>query len=484
MEAKMIIVRTTLTILTTFILVACSAFPGQAPEAVHTEAPVPKQAPAEPGTLAASIPVAEWRDNSDGHFLFPLDPESGEPLKGYEPIELGQAIVHAFSPDMDTLAVVGFVSSEHPAGGSLHLINLKTWVDRVQELQLDGYVNTIAFSPDGKQLAVAYGNAESQLLILEVSKPYKKSKEAVRQGSLDFLVYKMDFNADGSGLMVYGTQIKNRYTVNETSPDPAIVNLLDSNDLSLRWQAKLPGVRHGVVSKDDRGDDTTDLHQPGQAVYLFPGLVFAPDRDALYVIHPDEDKLTTVDFDAQKVRTVEIKSKLSFFERLLSLTAGVAHAKIAEGTSKQAAVSPDGRFVFVVGQRTDLVEDNNGNWQMIEFPLGLQVVDTRDGSRIVHIDTEANEVSISPDGHYLYLRGWGDSQNDAWTQIFDTSTNQLIARMDGMWLVPTRSAGGAPVLASSLWIDGKGEYRNAIVDSQSVRVEWVSLKYQAWLTTK
>jgi hypothetical protein len=426
--------------------------------------------------------VAEWQGSPGSHLLVPVDPVSGQALPDYEPISLGQSITHAFSPDGNMLAVVGFKSSENPRGGTLHLIDLRTWEDRTQAMDLEGYVNAIAFSPDGKQLAIACsGDLKNQLLILDVSKPFIKSKTAIRQSPLDLFVYKMKFSADGSGLMVYGSRIENRFTVNETSPESPVAVLLDSVDLSVRWEANLEGVRHGIVPKD--GGATVDMSQPGQAIYLFPALVFAPQRDILYVVHPDEDKLTTVDFGGQNFSTAEIKPQLSWMERLLSLTAGVAHAKVAEGTSKVAVVSPDGQFLYIVGQRNDLIQDKNGNWQMIANPLGMQIVRAEDGSRLAHIDTEASELSISADGRYLYLRGWGEAQDSAWTQVFDVSTNQSTTRMDRMWLVSTRRANGSPIMASSVWINDQGEHRNALVDSQSVLAEWISPDYLAWLIT-
>jgi hypothetical protein len=120
----------------------------------------------------------------------------------------------------------------------------------------------------------AFGNTESRVLVFDISKPFIKSKSAIRQNSLDFLIYNMKFTADGSGLMVYGFQIENRSTVNEMSPEPPIVTLLDSADLSVRWKTLLEGVRHGVVPKDESGDVSADLHQPGQAIYLYPGTGF------------------------------------------------------------------------------------------------------------------------------------------------------------------------------------------------------------------
>ena len=137
-------------ILAVVLLAGCSAFPAQAPEAltqcsvpdfVESKAPDPKQAPVNPGTLAESVPAAEWQGNLKGHVLIPIDPASGQALADYEPISLGQSYSYAFSPDRSRLTAVGYVSPQHSHGGSLHLIDLEKWVDYVQELQLNAYVN-------------------------------------------------------------------------------------------------------------------------------------------------------------------------------------------------------------------------------------------------------------------------------------------------------------------------------------------------------
>lgn len=65
---------------------------------------------------------------------------------------------------------------------------------------------------------------------------------------------------------------------------------------------------------------------------------------------------------------------ISWFERLLSLVAGPAHAKVADGTSKEVIISPDGRFLYVAGLENTPVQDENGEMQIISTPLGLQVI--------------------------------------------------------------------------------------------------------------
>jgi hypothetical protein len=340
------------------------------------------------------------------------------------------------------------------------------------------------FSPDGERLAIAYGNNNSQILVHNVSEPPVKSKTAVLQTSVDFLVYKMKFTSDGSGLMIYGYRTENPSTVNQQNSDPPFVALLDSSDLSVTWSSDLEGIRHGIVPKDENSDEPVDFTQPGNAIYLFPGLTFAPNRDVLYVVHADEEVLTTVNFETQEVASVEIQPKLSWIERLLSLTAGVAHAKIAEGTTKHAAISPDGETLYIVGQSSELGEETDNTWEIIENPLGLQVVRTGDGKRLARYDTEASDLSISYDGHYLFLQGWSQEHDSGWTQIYDTTTYEPLTRVENnTWLVPTRRLNGEPILASSVYINGEDEHHYATYHPEdlSVLTEWSSKDYLVWL---
>jgi hypothetical protein len=119
------------------------------------------------------------------------------------------------------------------------------------------------------------------------------------------------------------------------------------------------------------------------------------------------------------------------------------------------------------------------------IPLGLQIVRTSDGSRVALYDTDAQELSISADGRYLYLRSWGVSPGIGQTQVFDTTTDQTISSLDGTWLVPTRRINGAPILASSVWMNDKNISHNSIVDPQnlSIMTQWDSADTLTWLPT-
>lgn len=489
----MLTVKKILSIIVLLIVVACTALPEDTPpaatqieitEPVQAEKSDPTAPATKQGTLAESILAGMWKGNSEGHFLVPIDPISGQALTDYEPISLGLSYSYAFSPDQRRLAVVGYISEQGPHGGNLHLIDLETWEEHFQELHLNAYVSAMGFSPNGDRLAIAYGNVDSQILVINVADPPVKSKTAALQTQMDFLVNKMKFTSDGSGLMFYGYRTENPSSVNQQNPDPPQVALLDSTDLSTSWETDLEGVRHGIRPKDENSDEPVDFTQPGQAIYYFPGLAFAPEEDMLYVVHANEDILTTVDFDKQQVSSVEIEPQLSWMEKLLSLTASVAHAKVAEGTTKHVAVSPNGETLYIVGQNNELGEQEGNVWNIIENPLGLEIVRARDGSRIAHYDTEASDISISYDGRYLFLQGWNQEQNSAWTQIFDTRTNEPVTRIENnTWLVPTRRLNGEPILASSDYINGENEHHYATFDPEdlSALAEWSSEDYLVWL---
>jgi hypothetical protein len=262
------------------------------------------------------------------------------------------------------------------------------------------------------------------------------------------------------------------------------VLLLDAADLTRRWSAALDAVQDGVFARD--GTVTSaNIHEPGMASYLSPALVFAPDRDALYIVHADSEKLTTVDFARQAVKTVEVQPKLTWFERLLSMTAGVAHAKIGDGVTRQAVVSPDGQFLYVAGVNNSTFQDKQGNWQYEQTPLGLEIIETSDGSRVERIESDTTELSISPDGRFLYLRNWGTAPEYLpWMDIFDITNQRVVSRQDNISAMPAFLMNGEFLLVSTF---STGEYSHHMSilepDGSKVLAEWTDSNSVWWLTT-
>ena len=467
-------------------LTACApaAAPTKLPaEAKPTVVPtvIAPTATTAPVLYESSLPAVLWGENNKQHLLFPLDPSSGEALPGYEPISLGRSYSYAFSPDRRTLAAVTFPNDFSYYDGSLLLVDLTTWKTQHFDLKLDGWVGSMVFSPNGGLLAISHGNEYTSSLTL-----FDLEKQVIlTQGETDLLVPRIKFTSAGDALMLYGLPVNDRATGNQMGGGTPHVVLLDAADLSPRWRAEVEGVREGIFPKDEKSTLTpTQMLEQGQALYLAPGIAFAPERDLLYIAHADSEQLTTVDFGTQTVGTVEIHARLSWFERLLSLTAGVAHAKVGDGTSKQVAVSPDGQFLYVVGMENESFQDQQGNWEFSQTPLGLEVIQTNDGSRVERIETSSGELSLSPDGRFLYLRGWlNNAEGAPETEVFDTSTRQIVDRKAGLFLFPASRMDGEPLLVSTYSVSNSLHHMTVLrPDDLSLLAEWKGRDYIAWLT--
>jgi hypothetical protein len=185
----------------------------------------------------AALPALLARHVNSG-MLYPVDPATGEALEGYQPIRMGPAYTLATSPDGNMLASV-------TEAGEVTLINLADWEPRSFKLELPRPVTQASFSPDGRRLALAAGRGTSSLRLVDL-----ESRAATAQAEVDFLIHQMKFTAEGSGLMAYGTLIENRFTVNEMSPDPPQVVLLDGETLEVLWSQRLEGLQHGIVPTD------------------------------------------------------------------------------------------------------------------------------------------------------------------------------------------------------------------------------------------
>ena len=375
------------------------------------------------------------------------------------------------------MAVVSF-PNESMYSGNLFLIDLPAWKTRELGVELSGWVSTMVFSPNGKQLAIVHGNVNYKLTTINL-----EEKIIAAQSSMALYVSQLKYTREGESLMLYHPTINAEDAFTGGSPQ---VLLLDATDLTPRWSAELEDVRDGIFPRDEDGDVTqANFYEPGKAFYITPGLVFAPDRDALYVVHADSEQLTTVDFASQNVKTVDIENKLTWFERLLSMSTSTAHAKVGDGITRQAAISPDGQFLYVVGVNSATFTDKHGNWQMEQTPLGLEILQTRDGSRAARLDTDSTELSISPDGRLLYLRNWGSNRdNIPWTEIFDLSSRQLVREQTGISGMPALLMNGEALLVST-YSTGEFTHHMSILkpDASQVLAEWTAPQSIWWMIT-
>jgi WD40 repeat protein len=409
----------------------------------------------------------------------PVDPATGTPTPGYAAVDMGVSYYPEFSPDRSTVAVVSF-NSDSPANPLLHLIDLRTWKETTFPLDAVGWVNAFAFSPDGARLAISLSFQKPELLVFDLAKG-----AVIAQARPEYEISRLRFTADGTSLMAYGRRLVDRFTENEHTEGPARVSIFSASDLAVQWSAELAGVRDGIFPLDP--GVSSSIHMPGSGTYLIPGVVFAPDQELLFIVHADEDKLTTVDFARRSSRTHTFRPHLSWFERFLMLGAGVAHAKVADGTSRQAVLSPDGATLYVVGVKNRMVAAANGEWKIEPSSLHLQVLRAEDATVMLEKQVFASSAQMSPDGGRVFLQSWKENAfyGDPSTEVLDVQAGDFTAHYEGIYLSPARRMDGTYLLASAAPYSNSGQStRMAVYDLSGTNLlgEWTSPTYSSWIS--
>ncbi len=414
-----------------------------------------------PEPIGIGVPVIEYLNGENE--LLVISSATGRIFDGLPPIPLGTYYSYAFSPDKRTLAAASVTQ--------LYLIDLPSWKHRLSNVGLHGVVSSVVYSPDGSLLALTSQGPEGYLRIVDA-----RNGEVQAGGPAGCSIRSARFTRDDKAIMVYCPRLA---STGESIGAPRAA-LFAASDLRLLWSVELNGVRDGIFPKEAGTANTQDIHQPGAARYFEPGIAFDPGHDLLYLVHGDEDKLTTVDFTHRKVNTVAVHAKTSWFDQLIALTAGVAHAKGMDGTSKQAVISPDGKYLFVSGNTEAVSQKSNGNWDMTDTSIGLQVISTQDGSVVRNMDTEASSATLSPGGQQLLLTGWKEDR--PWTDVYDISSMRIIQHLDDTRLIPTRRMDGKAMLASSDEIsDAKSEMALVAPDTWIVMSRWTGPDPIGWL---
>jgi hypothetical protein len=401
------------------------------------------------------------------HLLRPADPLTGQDLSGYAPIDLGIEMAWpAFSPDGKMMATIS-------NGSQLHLTDLTQWQNTTTDLR---FPNTIAstFSPDGTRLAVAYGNRHSgtSVALVDVSERRIVAEAFVELWSR---WRELHFTPDGNSIVLYGQSSSGSGNIGEDA-GPARVVLLSSVDLAMEWDMVLADVVDGVRCEAASCDDEED-----QRIHWQPAVVLAPDSHTLYIVHANEDKLTTVSLDRRSVETRPVQPALSWLDRFMALTAGVVQAKEFDQVSKQGVISPDGSRLYIVGWRVDVTMDDQNRPEMVEAPLGLQVIATDSGMEVVSAESGGWWLAQSPDGKQLYVHG--GQGDDVWTDVLDATSLEVIARIDGFRVAPGQRLDGQPILLASNY-SGQNNTSLAVVDGESLQVGQTRMirNYAEWVT--
>jgi hypothetical protein len=131
------------------------------------------------------------------------------------------------------------------------------------------------------------------------------------------------------------------------------------------------------------------------------------------------------------------------------LTAHTAHAKVANGVTKEAVLSPDGTQLYVTGIRYGL----EGGKEFVQRGLGLQIIDLATGEVRAEIASEAQSVMVDAAYGRIFLSGWIPKEGQPYTgewkeivEIYDMRTLEPIQQLENESLAFARRLDGTPIL--------------------------------------
>ena len=398
-------------------------------------------------TVGASVLTGGWDAEARAFVIEAYDSFTGGPA-GWDALRLPgsgrQMSLHALSPDGSTLAVVtGTTPFCAPASGgsacwpsakALHFIHLPTRTTARVDPGF-GRVSALAFSPDGQRVALVHETREA----IEARLYDPSDGQLLRSTTVPFVASYLGYTVDGQGLLLIGAGPGD--DPGFAPPGPLTVMLIDGETLESTWRHTLDGILHGSWCLEGCGDSHEDVLTAGWS----PAIVRIPGTDRVVIVHADADRLTSIDAGGQRVTTMDIAIQRSWIDRLMALGTVSAEAKgPLEGAFRQAIASTDGSRLYTVGVDYHARRTDDGQWEMRDEPLGLQVIDPSTGLKISSIDSDASRVALTKDGAWLLLTIWGDVELT--TMVLPVDGLDQGRRVEAWELVAGQSLEGIPLV--------------------------------------
>lgn len=376
-------------------LASCAVLEPAAPGAKQTATPEATATPVGLGLVTVDDEAGTLRGRA-------VDPLTLADLPGKDAVDFGHHFTSALSPDGGTMAVMAWPAGSHSQGGALRLVDLSSWAVTETGVTVDGYASSLHFSQGGRFLY--WAKADLRDTAHGIPRDYRLYRywmdgtqaTAVAELPAAFTPQEMGLAAGGR-LAIYGIPTD----ANNLAQGPPRVLLVDVATGEMAAEIVLEGVTAGQYEVEAAAE--------GEAPYRMvqPALAWDGARSLLYVVHGDEEKVTVVDLEEGAVRRqAEVRPRASLPERIVGWGARTAEGKVLPAAEKEAALSPDGRRLYVTGVRREMRPDwIERGWPYDEAPLGVQVIDTERLTEVGRLDLPLTDVALSPDGRWLLAAG-------------------------------------------------------------------------------
>jgi hypothetical protein len=340
------------------------------------------------------------------------------------------------TPDRRTLAVIawhgnGFMNEV----GTLHLIDLPSWAEKATEVKFYSYVEQMVFSPDGRALFWTKHTTEDgshglprnfQLYRFDLG---TRAVSVVAKFPAAFVPWDMRHLRSRPQLALYGIPVSN----DNIAEDVPHLLLVDTVRNRVTKDIRIPGLTDGQHKIIPNPPDANPYREYSS------GRAWDLDRDRLYIAHPAADRVTVIGLASGTILAQsDAGRRLTLLNHLFDRLFLPAEAKMNPGNRRQAALSRDGSRLYIAGIQMEETRQANGTVVHRETPLGVDILDTHDLSKIRRLDLAVSEVLVSAAGQVLLTgtqfevaanQGQGKSQSSG-LFIVDEAHPERVAQLN------------------------------------------------------
>ncbi len=349
-------------------------------------APTPTIGDESAGTTSTSRPATTTTIDVERVEILKVDPLTLEPIPGNDPIPMGDWMWGQPSPNGRYFAA--FAGDEFGGSSEIRLIDVANW--RVEQAWRGFPESELHVTDDGTVYVVSFGQ------IHRLQPGITGSEEVARlpAGFQPWFIGRII----GEDLVTVGTR---------GVPDQAEQLSIFSIGITtgVVTEIALPDVHIGPAESSSR--------EPwAEYLYIYPSVVWDEAGRRALVVHGDANLISEVDLESGIVSAHSIEST------------GAANGAPPPVMQRSAALSPDGRHVYLSGRGIVDTETDGDNWKITTAPLGVISIDTSTWQVVAETGDPVAEIYPSPDGSRLL--GWGYSSEEGTTIHLTDSTGLYV----------------------------------------------------------